>query len=80
MKIKDLAITKYKFARTLNEKELRNLATIVKTIQDLESNIELTKGKIRMAKRQVDQYKQDKLKCEKELIKLGIEKVIKEEI
>jgi len=76
-KVKDLAITKYKLAKALNEKELRNLATIVKTIQDLESSIELTKGKIRMAKRQVEQYKKEKLKCEKELKELGIEKVEK---
>ena len=76
-KVKDLN-QKYKFTRLLSEIELRDLATIVKTIQDLESNIVLTKGKIRMAKRQVDQYKQDKLKSEKELIKLGIEKIIKE--
>ncbi len=76
-KVKNLD-SKYKFARSLTEIELRDLATIVKTIQDLESSIELTKGKIRMAKRQVEQYKQDKLKSEKELIKLGIEKIIKE--
>lgn len=78
-KVKDLN-QKYKFTRPLTEIELRNLATIVKTIQDLEANIELTKGKIRMAKGQVEQYKQDKLKCEKGLVELGIEKVIKEEI
>lgn len=73
-KVKDLN-QKYKFTRPLTEIELRNLATIVKTIQDLEASIE-----IRMAKGQVEQYKQDKLKCEKGLVELGIEKVIKEEI
>ncbi len=75
-KVKDLD-SKYKFTRLLKETELRDLATVIKTIQDLESNIELTKGKIRMAKRQVEQYKKERLECEKELVKLGIEKVEK---
>lgn len=76
MKIKDLDL-KYKFVRPLTEMGLRNLAMIVKEIQELESSIDIEKRKIRIAKKQVEKYKLEILKREKELVKLEIEKVKK---
>jgi len=71
IKNKDL---KYKFEKPLSEMELRGLVTIVKKIQDLGSNIAEEKGKIRMSEKRIEQYKEEILKREQELVKLGIKK------
>ncbi len=73
MKAKKLN-SKYKFAKSLSEMELRNLATIVKKIQDLGSNIAEENGKIRMSEKRIQQYQEEILKREQELVKLGIKK------
>ncbi|MBA7619148.1 hypothetical protein ES703_26484 [subsurface metagenome] len=72
-KIKGLD-SKYKFAKPLSEMELRSLATIVKKIQDLGSNIAEENGKIRMSEKRIQQYQEEILKREQELVKLGIKK------
>jgi len=72
-KIKKLN-SKYKFEKPLSEMELRGLVTIVKKIQDLGSNIAEENGKIRMSEKRIQQYQEEILKREQELVKLGIKK------
>jgi len=66
--------SKYKFAKPLSEMELRGLVTIVKKIQDLGSDIVSEKEMIRKAEKRIEQYKDEILKREQELVKLGIKK------
>ncbi|MBA7675982.1 hypothetical protein ES703_84221 [subsurface metagenome] len=72
-KIKKLN-SKYKFKKSLSEMEMRSLATIIKKIQELGSNIVSEKEKIRMAEKRIEQYKDEILKKEQELMKLEIKK------
>ncbi len=65
---------KYKFKKSLSEMEMGNLSSIIKKIQDLGSNIAEENGKIRMAEKRIQQYQEEILKREQELVKLGIKK------